>query len=299
MTLDFTKAPAEAERVYREVMANPPARRLPTTSDPAYREYLAYGARVKINNPDAACLGLNVFDVAAAYTLRGRVTTTDPLNEPTAYRGDIELISRAIDRDRFGNAIVNSAGAPFDPPASETHSIFVLYCQRNVPSFDISQGVMYSGAVNSVRFVLPGVGTVDPGQCLCRVYRPVSEWHAGDDFVRVEGIFAFDTGYNPHDFKPIDQGRTGYYSNGGTPTRGTFVGSDGQEPGFDVRLNGSGKPIETFKVRKGPNLNDPTADPISATRPPGITLDNTLTTTALTVLVWETKKRADMRGMPF
>jgi hypothetical protein len=255
--------------------------------------------RMLIDYPDASNVGLNVFDVSAGYKLTGR-TDDDPLNAPTVFNGDIELVPRMVDRDIDGNPIVNSALAPFEGGAPETHSMLVLRCQRNIPSFDVGQGMLFSGAVNSDAFTTPGLGTVDAGNCLCRIYRPVGDWHFGDAFVRVEAVFAFDTGKNPFDFKPIDAGKSGWYSGNDGTERGNFIGGDGNEPGFDVKLDGTGKPIEAFKVRSGPAVD---AQPKSPVPPPsqaaGLTLDTDLSTSALKVLIWKTKKRADFRALPF
>ena len=74
---------------------------------------------------------------------------SNPLAMPPRYRLEFERHPEPIWQDINGNAIVNTAGDPFDPPLEVDNLIGILTVERNVAStFDIPTTIALSGSVN-------------------------------------------------------------------------------------------------------------------------------------------------------
>ena len=117
---------------------------------------------------NAWCVSLRVensnpwkgWTVTAEYTSE-REITEDPTAEPAAITWSSEQFQRPVIYDNSGNAVVNSAGDPFDPPVMMDDSRPVVTISKNlavVPAWILA----YQDAVNSDAFYVDGI-TVGAG----------------------------------------------------------------------------------------------------------------------------------------
>jgi hypothetical protein len=93
--------------------------------------------------------------VTAQYSTERELSTT-PTNDPAIITWSSEQFQRVAAFDKNGNAIVNSAGDPFDPPNMMDDSRRVVSVTKNlsaVPSWILT----YQDAVNSDSFTVDGI----------------------------------------------------------------------------------------------------------------------------------------------
>lgn len=82
-------------------------------------------------------------------TQGGEVTTGSPLEKPVEVRYGTAKFERVVDKDTAGNAILNSAGDPFDPPLVIDDSRPVIQFTRNELTFDAALAYSYRDKLNS------------------------------------------------------------------------------------------------------------------------------------------------------
>lgn len=105
--------------------------------------------------------GWTIWRVEAEYSTE-RELATDPTNDPAIITVDTEQFQKEADRDKDGNAVVNSAGDPFDPKYMMDDSRRIVRIKKNMsghPSWVLS----YQDMVNSDSFVIKGI-TYTAGQ---------------------------------------------------------------------------------------------------------------------------------------
>jgi hypothetical protein len=195
---------------------------------------------------NAYCIGLKVentnpfkgWTVTAEYSDE-RVINTDPTVDDAEISWGSEQFQKVAAFDRDGNAIVNSAGDLFDPPAMMDDSRRVVTVTKNlatVPAWILD----YQDAVNSDTFTVDGVSiavgkakmqavTVSPKQRRNNtVFRAVTfTIHLQRDGW---GLDILDAGYNRKD--PNDA------------TERLPITVNGVLPSAPFPLNGSGAPLE-------------------------------------------------------
>lgn len=93
--------------------------------------------------------------VTAEYTSE-REITEDPTAEPAAITWSSEQFQRPVIYDNSGNAVVNSAGDPFDPPIMRDDSRPVITISKNLAVVPVWI-MTYQDAVNSDAFYVDGV----------------------------------------------------------------------------------------------------------------------------------------------
>jgi hypothetical protein len=101
----------------------------------------------------------NIWIVTVRYTTK-REYASNPLSDPAEIEWASAQFQRVASKDKDGNAIVNSAGDPYDPPPMRDDSRWVVTVRKNlaaVPSWLLT----FQDAVNSSGFTLDGlaVGT--------------------------------------------------------------------------------------------------------------------------------------------
>jgi hypothetical protein len=124
----------------------------------------------------------------------------DPLQEPKDISWDTESYQKAVEQDRAGNAICNSALDPFDPPPTIDDSRLTLTIERNEAIDNPTRMKDYQDAVNSDTFYGFPAGEWKVAQMSCkRQYRNnVFFWRWVYKFHhRVEGwkLKLLDAGY--------------------------------------------------------------------------------------------------------
>lgn len=88
-----------------------------------------------------------------------------PTNMPQIVVWSIERFTKAVYVDQDGNAILNSAGDPYDPPVTVDDSRLVVKVVRNELEYPTDVAIAYKDAVNSDSFeaLLIGGAPADPG----------------------------------------------------------------------------------------------------------------------------------------
>lgn len=116
----------------------------------------------------------NVWQVTATYSSKKEdpeKDKDDPLDRAAEIEWSSEKVSRVMDRDLTGKAVVNSAGEKFDPPIEVEESLPLVTITRNEDSYNYSLGLQYQDAVNSDPFF-----GFDPGQAKIKEIRARSQF---------------------------------------------------------------------------------------------------------------------------
>lgn len=107
--------------------------------------------------------------------------TQDPLGRPAEVEWDFEAYKRVAQQDQAGNAILNSAGDPYDPPLEVDDHRLILKLAWNQLDYDPQAALGYQDAVNSDQFA-----GADPGFCKIRKYKGKLTYETGLVFYRME-----------------------------------------------------------------------------------------------------------------
>lgn len=245
---------------------------------------------------DATQTAPQAFLVKAEYSFGDHGTcASSPLSENPKILYEPLSMSMPRDIDVNSNAILNSAGDPFNPGATRIATGQDLIVRKWLPVFNVGSAIMFTDTVNSAPFSIAGAGGVDTGQAICRYIKPVQEYTLIAPFVFVEYRFSLIGGTQPWQFKPIDAGRNGWcvdtsYEIDGVPipttVKGPIVDKGGNQPPFDVRLDGTGKPIDSQWMVMD-TTGTPQAPVSNPTPPAGLTTDPDLSGPLATTLIWQ------------
>jgi len=82
--------------------------------------------------------------------------TISPIDWPAKISWKTNKYQKAITKDINGNAIVNSAGDPFDPPKEIPRSRWVVTITKNVLQVPAAV-LLYADGVNSTQFIVQGI----------------------------------------------------------------------------------------------------------------------------------------------
>lgn len=124
----------------------------------------------------------------------------NPLDQPPNIDGDWVQFDRVVDLDTSGNAIVNSAGDPFDPGETKNDTRPVLRVQLNQATFSLALSYANRDAVNNGTWMgaAHGIVKADPVRYQ-RLWHPICGWYFSCQY-------AFQ--FNPDGWhkKPLDCG---------------------------------------------------------------------------------------------
>lgn len=190
-------------------------------------------------DPDAYCFEVSITQKTPwkLWTYTAQYSTDkelnrNPLFDPAIITWDGENFEEVAFEDRNGNAILNSAGDPFENLMRE-RSRRVATVVKNVlgvPSWVIEQ----ENAVNSAAFVLDGY-LINPG--LAMLAQPkISEWKKRNTYNYRTITFQIKLNRDGWALRPLDAGFS--YIIGGQKRRA--VNGDGTDPTTPICLNGSG-----------------------------------------------------------
>lgn len=200
---------------------------------------------------------------------------TNPLNALVRYRWKPGVRMERSDYDYYGNAKLNSAGVPFDPPSQRPRGMLFLTAIRNEPFYDVQRAVSIQNTTNSQSITIPGAGLVYPGQMFCHSMECVQDVFQGIPYVTVNYNFELRAGnklpnsneYDGFFDSQLDQGDSGWYDNGGAPDRGLICNqaSPPIDTGYTL-LDGTGKPLDpTLQILSG--SDGTTAPPVANPTP--------------------------------
>lgn len=234
--------------------------------------------------------GFNMYAVKVQYqsTPAGRFENPgSPLLEPVIYRWNQLCQTEATDRDNANELLVNMAGEPFSQPyPTDVISIRVV-AVRNEAAFDAATALQFGNSVNNANVSYNGgQWNVEKGQSKVIAVEPISEITSAAPFVKVQYTIDLKGGYfldtdgfwDGFKLRILNQGRRGWWDDGGTPRRGNIVAisSDGspQRVDTDVLLDATGKPIQPeFQI--SPANGDPPVAPIANPSPPSAVIETT------------------------
>lgn len=163
------------------------------------------------------------------------VLATDPTNDDAIIEWQTEQFQRPCVFDRDGDAVVNSAGDPFDPPVMMDDSRRVIVITKNlsvVPSYILT----YQDAVNISSFSVDGI-TVGAGLAKVQQVNVGGRQNRnGTDFRTVTIIIHVEKG--GWDLSPLD---AGFRVLGPSNTRQNILNDgDNERPTAPVPLDGAG-----------------------------------------------------------
>ncbi|HEY1189521.1 MAG TPA: hypothetical protein VGE74_17885 [Gemmata sp.] len=174
------------------------------------------------------------------------------ISQPPRIKWTPVLVSEAFDRDVDGNAIVNAARDPYDPPPPADAIELELSITRVEPMpFDPQKSLKYMRRVNQADFTVQGHRVLE-GQCRCEFIGPANEYTMKANRGEVAYLFrlrkdGFDirlpnVGYRAG--QPVPAARGGM----GDPVPLEIFGYDRQQITQPVRLDGLGRPLDTKLV---------------------------------------------------
>jgi hypothetical protein len=254
---------------------------------------------IHIKARDADPIGLLAWSVTGDYSFGDVGLASDnPLLEPPRIRYEKVKQTYPVDVDLNTNAILDSAGQPLDPRETENVPMKKLIVKQARPFFDVGMSIQYEDSVCSDAFNIQGAGGLTAGQCYCDCIEPIEEYTHLAPYVWVEFAFLIAGGKNPFQAHPIDQGRTGWYTDsGGVAQRGLFCNKNKDVSPIPVRLNGvDGQPIDSgwFILGDDGGVHSPVANP---TPPTGLTIETSLSGPKQKTMLWFNKTRQPFSGL--
>lgn len=172
----------------------------------------------------------------------------NPLEQPSQISWSSNVYTVPAIKDIDGNAIVNSAGQPFDPPLTEEERTLVATITYNRENWDPTIALDFENAVN-----VPAtrIGQVNVGERQARIMEIGSDSETFEDLAYHKVTIKVEMKPEVWDRDVLDQGILGLNDDGKLVELTTDDGAKVTEP---ILLNGSGK-----------KLDPPTADPVFLT----------------------------------
>ncbi len=154
-----------------------------------------------------------------------------PLSDDVRIRWGSIPYMRVLERDIYGNAILNSANDPFDPPLEQELRGKTVTIVRNESDYDPGVAAGFEEYVNHAQVQIAGF-TVYAGQARCVEYSGESDKRAGVDYWSVTYVIHFvpyaglgnSAGTDSWAREVLDQGFY-YYNSDGKKTRIVIRGS--------------------------------------------------------------------------
>lgn len=150
------------------------------------------------------------------------VSNTNPLIRPASYVWESEVFIERLERDIFGNAIINKAGDGYDIPLEQEETRGVLVASWSVGTLanTISLNRTYENTVNSATFLGAPVRTV-----LCREMKSSpQQTESGTTYYQMRARFSFREDGKTWDRGILERGYRFLESNGENPP--TFTPKD-------------------------------------------------------------------------
>lgn len=257
-------------------------------------------ANLRVKSRDATQTGPISFDVVAEYAFGDvGLCADDPLLEPPRIKWEKVRETFAAERDTSQRPILNSAGQPFNPPITETTPQKALIVTKAMPSFNVSLSAQYEDTASNDAVTIQGAGSFTPGQIYCDQIEPNQEYTRLAPYVWVGFRFlvAFE-GVDPFQAHPVDEGMVGWYKDASNVNQlGAFCDSQGNLAPFDVRLDGTGKPIDS-RWYCWSELEGKTYSPIAnPSLPAGLLVEPTLSSSTIKTLTWNNKVKKPFNGL--
>ena len=173
-----------------------------------------------------------VWIVTATYSTEQEVTD-NPLGDPTEYVWGTEQFQRPYFKDRSGNAILNSAGDPYDPPVDGDDSRTSVTMTRNVstvPAWFLDT----RDKLNSAPYNVGGIGVAAERAKIQKVTAGKQQSRNQIEFITISATLHVQS--ESWQKSILD---AGFRKKDGTD-RKKITNDDGTEPSSPVPLDGSG-----------------------------------------------------------
>lgn len=197
----------------------------------------------------------------------------DPTEEFIKFRWTSQLYTKAVIKDRLGDAIVNSAGDYFDPPPEIEDVRWQVNVQANVTAVPLAV-LDFAGAINDAAFTIDGVPVNEKAGRIIAI--DISELKLKNEiFYRT---FTYTVEFRPSwDLELLDQGfRRSDYEGGPDGGYGQvdilIPDEDGNEsrPSAPVLLDGFGQPLNNPSPDNAVFLDFEVYDQIDFSQLPGV-----------------------------
>ena len=180
-----------------------------------------------------------IFNVAVDYKTQFGAElpiTENPLDEDPTIAWGRWTRTIAVDKDKDGTAVLNSARDPFDPPAEDDEYELEVTITRNEASFTPATAREYLNSVNSSSTTIAGY-SADAREAKLVEFGGASAERHGTSYYVVTYKIQFKE--DLWDLSLLDQGL--YYLDGTHKRRIKLDGEDAEQP---QRLNGSGAALD-------------------------------------------------------
>lgn len=167
----------------------------------------------------------------------------NPLNERVKRSWSVQKLTRIVEKDTDGKAVLNKAGDPFDPPIEVPRSITTIKFVRNEASFSGSTIRRYMDKINSRPF-----GGADINCVRCDNITADENFKNGLSYVTVTYEFTEDPlGWQP---KILNAGFRAYTEDNDHVLQGPYkiMGADGKDIDKPVPLDSRGKEIPNAQL---------------------------------------------------
>lgn len=233
--------------------------------------------QLKSTLPRVTSAGFGLYEVTVRYAVPPAgtwpETEQNPISRPVRIRWEIGNTIEPIDlalneNNEWDVPILNSAGDPYDPPITEEFGTLFLHVRKFVSDFDLQMAMAYRGAVNTDGFSILGRYNVDPGQSRCVLMTIPDEYDVNATWVDAQLTLEFRAdGFLR---RLVDHGYRGWYTVSSVTKSGKLKDAEGVETTVPLRLDGTGKPIESSITVAG---NTPVAAPEGFGLPTGVTVE--------------------------
>lgn len=237
-----------------------------TGSVPVQNEAHPLYPRLLAENVSVSAVGLNLYRLTVAYSIPVNGSThsedDDKLSQPVRWQWLRSNIDEQVDRDFFGNPLVNSAREPFSDPATRTFTRRILELRRYEPFYDVAKAEAFENTVNNAVFTIPGLIAIGARKARCNIIVPTQEYKIGDSVIDVS--YQFEIRPDGWRTRQLDQGFNAHVGEGNDELQPLYF-ANGERITLPALFNGRGVPLNTALLA-GSHIN-PVAQ-ASYTEPP-------------------------------
>jgi hypothetical protein len=182
------------------------------------------------------------WDVEVTYSRKGE-TVENPLDRPAKVYYDMDQYDVPLERDLDGNAVLNSAEQPFDPPVLKEDNRLIIRIEKNLATFDSTVAELFENAVNSATFL----GFATNSLRITKISASPQEDAVYGDYYAVTTEIQRRpieyVGHEPHQASILDMGRYELYAPGGDVSSrwSPILDTEGQHVTDAVALDGFGR----------------------------------------------------------
>lgn len=162
----------------------------------------------------------------------------NPLEQPSQISWGSNAYIEPVVKDIDGNAVVNSAGQPFDPPLTEERRTLVATVTYNRENWDPTIALDFE---NTVNVPATTIGQVNVGERQARIMEIGSDQDTFEDIVYHKVTIRVEMRPLVWDREVLDQGIFGLDGSGNLVRLATDDGEEVTEP---LLLNGSGEKLD-------------------------------------------------------